>query len=232
MKRSTLDAEADRRSRPRRPGRRASPTTAGRGSRRPPRPSSRPRRRAGSRGRRPQVEERERRDEDPEEERDAAEPRHGARWTRRASPGSSTTPRMPRERGRPPGVRSDDDARSASRKPQRTSGLSRKRRATSRRQRLLRAVQAVARVAEARDDVAVLVQARGRSRRDDDLDVGMLGVHALDPLGRGDEADQRDRARARVLDRRRSPPRSSCRSRASGRAGSRRARRGRLGSFT
>ena len=42
----------------------------------------------------------------------------------------------------------------------------------------------------------LLVQA-AVDRGADDADVGVLGVDALDPLRRGDEADERDRARAR-----------------------------------
>ena len=83
---------------------------------------------------------------------------------------------------------------------------------------LLRSVQPVACVAEAREDVALLVQA-AVDRRDDDGDVGVVAVHARDPLGRRDERDEADRRRACRASPSRRRPRSSSRSRASGRAG-------------
>src|SRR3954469_661751 len=62
-----------------------------------------------------------------------------------------------------------------------------------------RAVEPVARVPETGDDEAVLVEP-AVDGRGDDVDVGMIRVNVIDPLGRGDETDQHHRARAGVLD--------------------------------
>src|SRR6185312_10979320 len=61
------------------------------------------------------------------------------------------------------------------------------------------AVEAVAGVAEAGHDVALLVQP-AVDRGGHDPHVGMLGPDVLDAFGRRDEADERHRARAGVLD--------------------------------
>src|SRR5262245_39192030 len=65
--------------------------------------------------------------------------------------------------------------------------------------RLLGAEQPVAGVAQPRDDVAVVVEV-GVDRRGDDRHVGMRGVHLLDALGRGEQADVAQRLRAELLD--------------------------------
>ena len=91
--------------------------------------------------------------------------------------------------------------------------------------RLLRAVEAISRVAEAGDDVALLVQVRV-DRGDEDVDVGMVALDArARPRARRSARSARCCAAPaclRIVDRVR---RSSCRSRASGRAAARRARR-------
>ena len=141
-----------------------------------------------------EVEERERGDDDPEEEREAAEPRDGIRWTRRSS-GLVDGAEAPRHRCRPPGVSSNDDDE---REPGAVEHLEVVARARAR--ALLRPVQPVAGVAEARDDEAALVEPAVEARRRRCARPGTRRAPAR-PLRRGDEADQRHRARARLLDR-------------------------------
>ena len=173
-----------------------------------------------------EVEERERRDEDPEEDREPAEPRDRplVEAPRVGLVDDAEQAGHPADRRR----EQDDDAERDQRAPE---DLGVRAQVFEHARALLRAVQAVACVAEPGHDVALLVE-RAVDRRHDDRDVGMVAMDPLDPLGRGDQGDQPDGRRARAPSPSRPRLPSSCRSRASGRAGSRRGRRCRSGSFT
>src|SRR6187397_738464 len=86
----------------------------------------------------------------------------------------------------------------ASNRPEKCKRVKLVRRASRGARPLLGAEQAIARVAEARDDVALLVQALVDARRVD-RHVGVARVEGLQALGAGQEADELDRARRRLL---------------------------------
>src|SRR5207248_6611785 len=123
----------------------------------------------------------------------ASPPSRGtARTLRRRAPGSSTTPSI---RAIPPtaGV-SRITIPQAATAPQMTSRWS-----VSVSHMSLGPVEPVAGVAEAGDDVAALVQL-AVDGGGDDPHVRVFALQVLDPFGRGDQADERDRAGARALD--------------------------------